>query len=69
MENPPHNFGETKPCVKHIRIKESYKNCKLKVKLRLVGAYKRKKRAIFVLFILSKGNFFKICVLSQCIAY
>ena len=28
-----------------------------------------KKRAFFVSLILSEGNFFKICVLSQCIAY
>ena len=30
---------------------------------------KRKKRAFFVPFILSEGNFFDICVLSQCIVY
>ena len=42
------------------------KNCKLKVKLWWVGARERKKRAFFVSFILSEGNFFNICVLSQC---
>ena len=47
----------------------SYKNRKLKVKLWWVGARKRKKRAFFVPFILSEGNFFNICVLSQCIVY
>ena len=47
----------------------SYKNRKLKVKLWRAEARKRKKRAFFVLFILSEGNFFKICVLSQCVAY
>ena len=30
---------------------------------------RKKKRASFVSFFLSKGNFFKICVLSQCILY
>ena len=47
----------------------SYKNSKLKVKLWWVGARERKKRAFFVPFILSEGNFFNICVLSQCIVY
>ena len=47
----------------------SYRNCKLKVKLWEVGARKRKKRASFVLLILSEGNFFNICVSSQCITY
>ena len=45
----------------------SYKNHKLKVKLWWAGFLERKKRAFFVPFILSKGNFFNICVLSQCI--
>ena len=47
----------------------SYKSHKLKVKLWWVGARESEKRAFFVPFILSKGNFFKICTLSQCIAY
>ena len=47
----------------------SYKNRKLKVGLLWVGDCERKKRAFFVPFILSEGNFFKICVLFQCIAY
>ena len=34
----------------------SYKNCKLKVKLRWVGARERKKSACFVRLILSEGN-------------
>ena len=45
-----------------------YKNCKLKLKL-CVGARERKNRAFFIPFILSEDNFFKICVLSQCIVY
>ena len=40
-----------------------------KLKLRLVGASKRKKRALFVPHISSGGSFFKIYVLSQCIVY
>ena len=42
---------------------------KLKVKLWWVGVRKRKTRTFFVPFIFSEGKFFKICVLSQCIAY
>ena len=47
----------------------SYKNHKLKVKLWSVVARERKKRAIFVPFILSERKFFNVCVLSQCIVY
>ena len=47
----------------------SCKNRKLEIKLWWAGACERKKRAFFVPFILSKGSFFKICVLSQCIVY
>ena len=41
----------------------SYKNRKS------VGTRERKKRAFFMPLILSEGNFFNICVLSQCIMY
>ena len=47
----------------------SYKNCKLKVKLRWVRAHERIKSVFFVLFISFEGNLFNICVLSQCILY
>ena len=47
----------------------SYKNRKLKVKLWWVGARERKIRTFFVLFILSEGIFFNICVSSPCIVY
>ena len=47
----------------------SYKDCKLNVKLWWLGARERKNRTFLVLFILSVGNFFNICVLSQCIVY
>ena len=44
-----------------------YKNHKLKP--RWVGARASKKRGFFVLFILSEGNIFHICVSCQCIVY
>ena len=47
----------------------SYKNCKLKVKLWWVGARERKKSTLFVMVILSEENFFKVCVLFECIVY
>ena len=47
----------------------SYKNRKLKVKLWWFRACKRKKKALFVAFILSKRKFFNICILFQCIVY
>ena len=47
----------------------SCKNRKLKVKLLWAGARERKKRAFFVSFTLSEGNFLNICVLSQCTVY
>ena len=46
-----------------------YKNCELKVKLWWCGSRKRKKSAFFVTFTLSKGNFFNIWILSQCMVY
>ena len=46
----------------------SCKNRKLKVKLCRGGA-REKQSAFFVPFYLSEGNFFNICVLSQCIVY
>ena len=45
----------------------SYENRKSKVKLWRVGA--RERKAFFAPFILSKTNFFDICVLSQCIVF
>ena len=44
----------------------SYKNYKLKVKLRWVGARERKKRTFFVPFVLSEGKFFsRLCFSSM----
>ena len=63
MENPTHSLERRTLCF------SSYKNRTLKVKLWWVGARERKKMAFFVLFILCKGNFFNICVLSQCVVY
>ena len=47
----------------------SYKKHKLKAKLWWVGTLERKKRAFFVLFILSKEISFNICVVLQCRVY
>ena len=47
----------------------AYRNRKLKVKLWWIGVRERKKRAFFLPFILSEGNFINNCVLSQCIVY
>ena len=60
MENPPH-FLTDKLCASvHIRNHE--------LKVRLVDLeLEKEKSAIFVMFILSEGNFFDICVLSRCI--
>ena len=66
MENPTHSFRETNLVLSayvRITIKNKIYNCD---ELNLA---KEKKGAFFVPFILSKGNFFKICVLSQCIGY
>ena len=46
----------------------SYKNRKLKVKLWWVGACERKKRAFFVPFVSSEGNFLTF-VLFQCVVH
>ena len=47
----------------------SYKNCELKVKLWWVEARKRIKKAFFVTFVWSEGNFFNIFFLSKCIVH
>ena len=47
----------------------SYKNHKLKVKLRWLGTHGWKKKAFFVPFILSEGNLFNRFILSQCVVY
>ena len=54
MENPTHSFRERRTlCF------STYKNCKLKVKLRWVGARERKKRGHFLYRLFSpKDNFF-----------
>ena len=63
------NFNKNRKDWKWKIYFSSYKNRKLKVKLRWVRARERKKRAFFVPFILSEGNIFNICVLSQSIVY
>ena len=64
MGNSTNSFRET-----DLVCFSSCKNRKLKVKRWWVGARERKKRASFVPFILPEGDFFNICVLSQCIKY
>ena len=64
MENPTHIVLE-----RWTLCFSSYKNLKLKVQLWWVGAHERNKSAFFVKTILPEGNFFNICVLSQCIVY
>ena len=51
----------------HFNFERSYDILKSKSPCILLN--KEKRRHFFVPFILSKGNFFKICVLSQCIVY
>ena len=54
MENPTHSFRE-----RGTLCFSTYKNCKLKVKLRWVGARERKKRGHFLYRLFSpKDNFF-----------
>ena len=45
----------------------SFKHRKLKAKLWWVGGRETKKYALFVTFILSKGNFCSLCILFQCL--
>ena len=60
MKNPTHSFRETK--VQPIQ--------ELQIKNKTVMRWSlRKKGHFFAPFILSKGNFFNICVLAQCIVY
>ena len=60
MGSPTHSLERRTLCF------SSDKNHKLKVKLWLVGARERKKRAFFVPFILSEGFFFyHLCFLSM----
>ena len=71
MENPTHTFREMNLALQlkqksHIRkthAKKSHiKNCD---ELELA----KEKSALFIKFILYEGNFFNICVLSQCKVY
>ena len=64
MENPTHSFRETNFVFQV--IKESLQ---IKSKTMMSWSSRKKRDAIFVPLILSEGDFFKICVLSQCIVY
>ena len=63
MENPTQSFRETNLVLQLIYESE------IKSKTVMSWSSRKKKRAFFVPFILSEGSFFKIYVLSQCIAY
>ena len=63
MENPTYSFRETNLELQLIQ------ELQIKIKAVMSWSSRKKKRAFFVPFILSEGNFIKICVLSQCTAY
>ena len=61
--NISHSFRETNLVPQPIEESQ--------IKSKTVRSYssRKKRKTFFVPFILSKGNFLKICVLSQCIVY
>ena len=61
MKNPTHSFREMNLCF------NSYKNPKSKVKLWWVGSREGKENVFCTVYFLR--SFFKICILSQCVAY
>ena len=63
MENPSHSFREINLVLQLIQKSQ------IKSKTAMSWSSRKKKEGIFVPFILSEGNFFKICDLSQCIVY
>ena len=63
MENPTHSFRETSP------VLELIQESQFKSKTVMSWGLRKKKEGIFLPFILSEGNLFKICVLSQYIVY
>ena len=63
MENPRHSFRET------ILALQLIYESQIKGKTVMSWSSRKKKRAFFVPFILSEGNFFNICVLYQGIVY
>ena len=63
MENPTHSFKETNLVLQH--VKES----QIRSETVMSWSSRKKKKGIFVPFILSEGHFFNSCVLSQCIVY
>ena len=62
MENPTYSSREKK-----LEFQIIFKNWEFKLNLWWFGTCERKKGKFFVTFILSEGNFFNVCVLSQCI--
>ena len=59
----PHSFRETN------LVAQLIEESQIKSKTVMSWCSRKKKRTFIVLFILSEGNFFKICVLSQYIVY
>ena len=63
MENPTHSFRETNLVLQFIE------ELQIKSKTVMSWSSRKKKRVFFAPFILPKGMFFNICILSQCIVY
>ena len=63
IENPTHSFRETN------LVPQPIEESQIKSKTVMSWSLRQKKRVFFVPLILSEGNFFKICVLFQCIVY
>ena len=63
MENPTNSFRE-----KNLVLQLIYES-QIKSKTAMSWNSRKKKEGIFCTVILSEGNFFNICVLSQCIVY
>ena len=59
----PHSFRETN------LVPQLIEESQIKSKTVMSWSSRKKKRTFNVPFILSEGNFFKICVLSQYIVY
>ena len=59
MENPTKSFREMKLVLKLVQ------ELGIKSKTEMSWSPREKKSAFFVTFILSEGNFFNVCILSQ----
>ena len=59
----------TQSCTEKIILLQLIQESQIKCKTVMSWISRKKKRAIFVTLILSEGNVFNICVLSQCTGY